>query len=311
VRALEISEGDEVIVPSFSFVAIANVIRYERAIPVFVDIDPDDLNMDPRRVEEAITSRTRGIIIAHTFGCPANVDKLMQIARRHNLLVIEDACEAVGAEYDNQKVGRFGDVGIFAFYPNKQITTGEGGMVVTQNQSLASRVRSLRNQGRSDSSDWFQHTELGYNYRISEINCALGIEQLKRVEIILKRREEIAGEYSRRLDMFPELILPALTQPRCKISWFVYVVRLNSRFSRENRDWVHQEMAKRGIGCGKYFAPIHQQPAYHREPSRKTDLSVTESISKRTLALPFFNRIANEQIDQVCSSLRELLDSFR
>ena len=192
IRALGISEGDEVIVPSFAFIAVANAVRYERATPVFVDIDPQTLNLDPSLLEQAITPRTRAIIVVHTFGCPAELASILQIARRHGLFVIEDACEAIGAEYEGQKVGALGDVGVFAFYPNKQITTGEGGAVVTNNPEIALKVRKLRNQGRDDSEAWFQHTELGYNYRISDINCALGIEQLKRIDAILDRRESIA-----------------------------------------------------------------------------------------------------------------------
>ncbi len=180
------------LVPSFAFIAVANAVRYEKATPVFVDIDPQTLNLDPSLLEQAITPRTRAIIVVHTFGCPAELTSILQIARRHGLFVIEDACEAIGAEYEGQKVGALGDVGVFAFYPNKQITTGEGGAVVTNNSEIALKVRKLRNQGRDDSEEWFQHTELGYNYRISDINCALGIEQLKRIDAILDRRESIA-----------------------------------------------------------------------------------------------------------------------
>jgi perosamine synthetase len=311
IRALGIREGDEVIVPSFSFIAVANVVRYERAIPVFVDIDPHTLNLDPQRAEQAITPQTRAILLAHNFGCPAELSELLEIARRHKLFVIEDACEAIGAEYDGRKVGPFGDMGVFAFYPNKQITTGEGGMIVTNNGALANLARSLRNQGRGDSSEWLHHTEIGYNYRISEMNCALGIEQLKRIDEILNQRERVAKEYNSRLGNIPELTLPLLSVPRRKISWFVYVVRLNAAFNRAHRDWIHSELIKRGIGCGKYFAPIHQQPAYLREPSRRTDLTVTENVSERTLALPFFNRLTNDRLEEVCYSLKELIVACR
>ena len=183
------------IVPSFAFIAVANAVLYEKAIPVFVDIDPQTLNLDPTLIEEAITPRTRAIIVVHTFGCPAELSSILRIARRHGLLVIEDACEAIGGEYEGQKVGTLGDVGVFGFYPNKQITTGEGGAVVTNDPAIAIKVRKLRNQGRDDSEEWFQHSELGYNYRISDINCALGNEQLKRIDAILDRRESIARSY--------------------------------------------------------------------------------------------------------------------
>ncbi len=168
IRALNIGEGDEVIVPSFTFIAAANAIRCERATPVFVDIDPISLNLDPARIESAITLRTRAILIVHTFGVPAEMQAVRDIAARHHLLVIEDACEAIGAAYHGHRVGSFGDAAVFAFYPNKQITTGEGGMIVTRNASVAKRMRALRNQGRHETGDWFQHSELGYNYRLSD-----------------------------------------------------------------------------------------------------------------------------------------------
>ncbi len=199
VRALGISAGDEVIVPSFAFIAVANVLRYENAVPVFVDIEPETLNIDPARIEAAITPRTKAIFVVHTFGCPAEMSRILEIARRHHLYIIEDACEAIGANYENRKVGSLGDAGVFGFYPNKQITTGEGGIVVTNDSRIDSTIHALRNQGRTDSADWFQHTELGYNYRLSEINCALGIGQLGRIDAILSRRAEIAAKYNARL----------------------------------------------------------------------------------------------------------------
>jgi perosamine synthetase len=306
IRALGIGVGDEVIVPSFAFIAVANAIRYERAIPVFVDVDPEMLNLDPNQLEAAITPRTRAILVVHTFGCPAELSEIIQIARRHKLFVIEDSCEAIGAEYDGQKVGTHGDIGVFGFYPNKQITTGEGGAVVTHNPEIATLVRTLRNQGRDDSEEWLQHTELGYNYRISEVNCALGIEQLKRIESILVRRESIARKYDARLRKESDLKLPTLVVPRRKISWFVYVIRLGPSSSRSQRDWIVREMALRGIQCGKYFAPIHLQSIYAKLPPRK-DLPITEWNGERSIALPFFNRIEDDQIEEVCEILKELI----
>ncbi len=307
IRALGIGEGDEVIVPSFAFIAVANAVRYEKALPVFVDIEPETLNLDPSRIEAAITSRTKAILLVHTFGCPAELPAILDIARQHHLCVIEDACEAIGAEYDGRKVGGWGDAGVFAFYPNKQITTGEGGIVVTENPRIASRVRALRNHGRADSNDWFQHSELGYNYRLPEMNCALGISQLKRIDAILSRREEIAGKYNERLRGIENLRLPALEAPRRKLSWFVYVVRLSESLTQIHRDWIMHEMHRRGIACARYFAPIHLQPAYRSACQPRVDLRVTEFEASRCLALPFFNRLQNEQIDEVCENLSELL----
>ena len=298
---------DEVLVPSFTFIAVANAVRYEKATPVFIDVDPRTLNLDPSLLEQAITARTRAIIVVHTFGCPGELADILQIARRHGLFVVEDACEAIGAEYEGQKVGALGDVGVFAFYPNKQITTGEGGAVVTNNSEIAHQVRKLRNQGRDDSEEWFQHTQLGYNYRISDINCALGIEQLKRIDAVLDRRELIAREYSDTLGSVPDLIIPAMVLPRRKISWFVYVVRLSSRFDQAHRDWIVNEMKSRGIALGRYFAPIHLQPIYQSAASGKTALPVTEFQASRSLALPFFNRIRGEEIKEVCQTLVDLI----
>lgn len=307
IRALGIREGDEVIVPSFAFVGVANAIRYERAVPIFVDIDPVMLNLDPSQIETAITPQTRAILVVHTFGCPAELSEIIHIARRHNLFVIEDSCEAIGAEYEGRKVGAQGEVGVFSFYPNKQITTGEGGILVTQNGKIAALARKLRNQGRDDSEDRFQHTELGYNYRISELNCALGIEQLKRIEDVLQRREAIAQKYSDRLKGHSNLRLPPLSAPRRRQSWFVYVIRLVSEVDQLHRDWIVKEMSARGIGCGTYFSPIHLQPIYNSGSYRRTDLPVTEWNAIRSLALPFFNRIVDAEIDEVCKTLDELI----
>jgi perosamine synthetase len=307
LRALEISEGDEVILPSFAFIAVANAVRYVGAIPVFVDIDPVTLNLDHCGIEAAISPCTRAILVVHTFGCPAAMKEIVEIARSHKLYVIEDACEALGAEYQGRKAGFFGDVGVFGFYPNKQITTGEGGAIVTKNPKVASHIRMLRNQGRGKTNDWFQHNEVGYNYRISELNCALGVAQLQRIGEILRTREDIAHEYEKRLKNNPLLTAPPLQVQNGKISWFVYAIHLAEKFSETQCDSLLQEMSVRGIECGRYFAPIHLQPAYASEPHRCMDLRVTESIAPRTLSLPFFNRITSAQIEAVCQILCEVL----
>jgi perosamine synthetase len=311
MRALGISPGDEVIVPSFTFIAVANAARYEGATPVFVDIDPRTLNLDPAKIEQAITPRTRAIVVVHTFGCPAALAEILEIAARHRLSVIEDACEAFGAEYEGRKVGSFGDACVFGFYPNKQITTGEGGMIVTNDPRIAVLSRKLRNQGRGAAGEWLEHEELGYNYRIAEPSCALGIEQLKRIEAILERRAAVAREYQRRLEGHPDLELPPIALVRRRISWFVYVVRLRGHRAPAHRDEVFAAMASRGIACGRYFAPIHLQPAYRTQPHRCMDLTHTELIAPRTLALPFFNRITDEQIEEVCRTLHEVIGTIQ
>jgi dTDP-4-amino-4,6-dideoxygalactose transaminase len=307
IRALGISEGDEVIVPSFAFIAVANAPRYERATPVFVDIDPSTLNIDPAKIEAAITPRTRAIVVVHTFGLPAALADILEIARRHQLFVIEDACEAIGAEFEGRKVGSFGDAGVFGFYPNKQMTTGEGGMLVTNDSQIAVLAKKLRNQGRGAAGEWLEHEELGYNYRLAELNCALGIEQLERIEAIVDRRAAVAGEYQRRLENHPDLELPPIALACRRISWFVYVIRLRGHGAPGHRGKVLQAMASRGIACGRYFAPIHLQPAYRTQPHRCMDLTHTELIAPRTLALPFFNRITSAQIEEVCETLDEVM----
>lgn len=313
--ALGIGPGDEVIVPSFTFIAVANAVRYVGARPVFADIEETSLNLDAESVEAAMTPRTRALIAVHTFGRPAETAKLAEIARRHGLKLIEDACEAPGAEIDGRRVGSFGDAAVFAFYPNKQITTGEGGMVVTRDGDAARRMRALRNHGRYEMGryaaggehSWFDHAELGYNYRLSEMQCTLGLAQLARVDEILARREAVARRYGELLRGDANVLTPAAEGAGRKTSWFVYVVRLADRFSQADRDAAMQAMASAGIATGRYFAPIHLQPAYAGCSER--ELPVTERVAQRTLALPFFNRISDAQMERVCGELRGALDA--
>src|ERR1700722_8551195 len=304
-----ISEGDEVIVPSFAFIAVANAVRYVGAIPVFVDINERTLNLAPSAVESAITTKTRAILVVHTFGVPAAMNELLESAHRHNLQIIEDACEAIGGEYQGRKLGSLGCAGVFGFYPNKQITTGEGGMLVTNDAQIAARARSLRNQGRGETGDWFEHLEIGYNYRISEINCALGIVQMRRLPEILQKRAAVAQMYFAALKLHGHIEAPPARVVDGKTSWFVFVVRLAKEFHGARRDATVAALQARGIGCARYFAPIHLQRAYRDVPHRCMDLTVTEALSGRTLALPFFNQLGLEQILEVCSTLQEVLES--
>jgi perosamine synthetase len=302
---LGIGEGDEVIIPSFTFIAVANAVLQVRSTPVFAEIDPITLNLNPEAVERAITPRTRAILVVHTFGVPADMAALGDISRRHNLVVIEDACEAIGAQFDSRRVGSFGHLAVFGFYPNKQITTGEGGAVLTHNPDHAARLRSLRNQGRLPGADWLDHAEPGYNYRLSELACALGRVQLSRIDEILDLRQAAAERYDELLANLPGLELPPLTLPRRTISWFVYVVRLPEQ---TDRDRVRTALAGRGIATGRYFPPIHLQPAWQAHPSTAAAaLPLTESIARRTLALPFFTRITAAQQEQVANALGEIL----
>ena len=301
---LGVGEGHEVIVPSFAFVALANTVRQARATPVFAEIDAMTLNLDAAEVERAITPRTRAMVVVHTFGVPAEMDALEAIARRHGVALIEDACEAMGAEFDAQRVGGFGDLAVLGFYPNKQMTTGEGGAVLAKDASHAARLRSLRNQGRAGT-EWLDQVEQGYNYRLPELACALGRVQLSRMEEMLALRAQAAERYHALLDGLAGLERPPLALPRRALSWFVYVVRLPEAVDREQ---VQAAMAREGIATGRYFAPLHQQPAGRADAKASEGrLALTERIAPRMLALPFFNRITAGQQEEVAGALREAI----
>jgi len=307
--ALNIGQGDEVIIPSFTFIAVANAVLQVRATPIFAEIDPLTLNLSPDAVERALTPRTRAILLVHTFGIPADITAFQTLAARHNLFLIEDACEAIGAEFgpppNPRRVGSFGHLAVFGFYPNKQITTGEGGAVLAHDSAHAARLRSLRNQGRTLGSEWLDHAEPGYNYRLPEIACALGRIQLSRINEILALRQAAAERYHHLFGHIPGLELPPLALPDRSISWFVYVVRLPQS---ANRDRIQAALAQRGIATGRYFAPIHLQPAWTQHPSTNAaNLGLTESIARRTLALPFFNRITFDQQQKVAAALQSAL----
>jgi perosamine synthetase len=308
LRALQIEEGDEVILPSFSFMAVTNAILASRATPVFVDVDRNTLNLDPAKIESALSPRAKAIIVVHTFGYPAQVDKIIALADRHGLFVIEDACEAIGAEMDGHKAGTLGDAGIFAFYPNKQITTGEGGAVVTNSAMLAEAVSRFRNQGRSPSNQWFQHTDAGYSYRLSDLNCALGRQQLSRIESIVARREELARSYQRHLKGIQNVKFYG-DCPNGRISWFTYPVLLPEDINQLDRDEIWQELNRVGVESGRYFPPAHLQPVMRKYPFRCGDLSETVSVSQRLLCLPFFNSLQEDEIEFVCKSLHSILVS--
>lgn len=299
--AAGVGPGDEVIVPSFTFIAVANAVVHVGAHPVFAEIDPVTLNLDAADVEARITAHTRVIIVVHTFGVPANMDRLLAVTTRHGITLIEDACEALGALWQGQPVGSFGRMAVFGFYPNKQITTGEGGAVLTTDAALASRLRRLRNQGRSASADWLDHAEPGYNYRLSELACALGSAQLSRLDEILARRAAVAAEYDRLLADLPGLERPALVVDGGTISWFVYVVRLPEGTDRAA---VQRQMAAEGIATGRYFPPIHQQSIW---AAQNWSLPLTERLAGRLLALPFHTRLSAGEQQQVAAGLLRAL----
>lgn len=311
VKAAGISDGDEVITSPFSFVASANCILFERARPVFVDIDPVSYNIDASRIEAAITPRTKAILPVHVFGRPCALDEITYIAQKRGLTIIEDACEAIGAKYHGAPVGTSGQTGVFAFYPNKQLTTGEGGVLVTDDLAIANQCRSWRNQGRADSDGWLEHDSLGYNYRLSDINCALGITQLARLDEVIAARAQVAQFYDDALREIPEVIAPQLSEPNAVISWFVYVVRLSDAFDRADRDRVISALKRQGIGARNYFPPIHLQPLYQRMFGfRAGSFPITERIADRTIALPFFNHLTQGEVETVCLSLQNAIRSL-
>jgi len=325
IKCLNIGCNDAVITTPFSFIASANCILYERATPIFVDIDIRTFNINPKRIEEYIETNCirqnqdgsiidqktkkhiKAILPVHVFGHPCHMDEIMQLAKKYNLYVIEDACEAIGAEINGKKVGTIGNVGIFAFYPNKQMTTGEGGMIVTNNEKIAHLCRSLRNQGRENSNKWLSFNKLGYNYRISDINCALGIAQLERIEEILKKRERVASRYNELLRDFVKI---PETLDGFKRSWFVYVICLLDQYSKVDRDKIIKQLSDRGIGCSNYFPPIHFQPFYRELGYDEGDFEITEIVSERTIALPFYNNLKEEEILYVADSLKDILSTM-
>ncbi|MGH8581944.1 MAG: DegT/DnrJ/EryC1/StrS family aminotransferase [Gammaproteobacteria bacterium] len=304
VRALQIGSGDEVLLPSFTFIASLNALLYEGATPVFVDIEPRTLCLDPGDLERKITARTKAIMAVDAFGHPADWDAVTAIAARHRLAVIDDSCEALGAEYRGRKIGQFGAAAAFAFYPNKQMTTGEGGMVVTNNADLARRVRSLRNQGRDRHHAWLEHARLGFNYRMDEMSAALGVSQLRRMECFMARRARVARWYNERLATFDGVEVPHV-QPQVRMSWFVYVIRVAPEI---DRDAVMRGLAAQGIPSRAYFSPVHLQP-FVREyvDCAPGDLPLTESIAARTLALPFHNRLTEHEVERVVAALKRSL----
>ncbi len=336
--ALGIGPGDEVITTPFSFVASANCILYVGAKPVFVDIDPQTLNMDPARLEAAITPRTRAIVAVETFGNPAHMDAYESIAKRHEIPLIEDCCEALGVRLGLRAAGSFGRIGVFAFYPNKQITTGEGGCIVTDDRRLANLCRSMRNQGRAivDPQDtrpdlshasagaigggggsvgsWLSHERLGFNFRLSEINAALGVAQMRRLDEIIHKRQHVAKMYFDRLSGHHDLVLPTLLAGT-EMSWFVFVVRLggSGTWGRDERDRIIAGLRRHEIGASDYFPCIHTQPFYEalaregKVRGRAGDFPIAESVSQRTIALPFYNDLTERDIEIVCDTLELMM----
>ncbi|EHQ89367.1 DegT/DnrJ/EryC1/StrS family aminotransferase [Desulfosporosinus youngiae] len=304
IAGLGIKDGDEVITTPFSFISSSNCMLFERAKPVFIDIDENTYNMDTSQIESKITEKTKAILPVHIFGQPVNMTDIRQISLKYGLHIIEDSCEAIGAEWNGKKAGTMSEAGVFAFYPNKQMTTGEGGIVVTNNKNLAKLCYSLRNQGRGIDTQWLNHVRLGYNYRMNDISCALGIAQLERIDEILAARQRVADAYMERFKEVEGVILPTVDE-RVKMSWFVFVIRFESWI---DRNVVMETLLGRGIGCRPYFTEIHLQPFYREMFGYKEgDFPITERVASGTLAIPFFNSITEEQVDIVVDEVKRAI----
>ena len=305
VRLAELGAGDEVVTTPFSFVASTNCLLYEGAEPVFVDVDPETLNLDPAAVAAAVTPRTRAILAVDIFGYPAELDELAAVAEERGLALIEDAAQALGAEYRGRPVGSLGHPAVFGFYPNKQLTTGEGGAVTLASEEDWLLVKSLSNQGRSDSGDWLTHTRLGYNYRLDELSAALGLAQLERLDTLLAMRAEVAARYHDLLASVDGVSTLRPDDADHRRSWFVYVVLLDRGIDRNS---VMARLADEGVASKPYLPSIHLQP-YYRERFGYEEgmLPVAEDASRRSLALPFHPGLAVEDQEYVVDALRRAL----
>lgn len=329
VRAVEIQDEDLVLTTPFSFVASSNVILYERAVPVFVDVDPESGTIDPALVANAAEDLRQGgaeavrwlpkglpepkgalkaILAVDVYGQPADYDQLQASADRHELTLIQDSCESLGSEYRGKSCGTQGSLAVFAFYPNKQITTAEGGMVVTKERTWAEKMRALRNQGRAPGDTWLDHTFLGYNYRMDELSAALGRAQLKRLEELIEKRSRVATWYTSRLDEIPGVQSIQVAPYTSRMSWFVFVVRFEEKIDLRE---VIQRMRSAGIPSRPYFTPIHLQPyMVERFGYRVGDFPLTEDLSQRSLALPFSSVMIEDQVELVCQTLMQVLQSL-
>jgi perosamine synthetase len=306
VRAAGVQAGDEVITTPFSFVASANCVLYENATPVFCDIDARTLNIDPAAAQAAVTERTSGLLPVHIFGYPAAMPAFEQLAAERGLWIVEDACEALGATHgDGYAVGARGNLAVFGFYPNKQLTTGEGGAVVCPDEASKERIDSERNQGRAPDMGWLDHDRLGFNYRLNDLSCALGIAQLERLDDLLAARTRVAALYSEALSGVEDLGLPCPDQDGDRRSWFVYVVQLPHEIER---DEVVLAMRERGVDTKPYLPAIHLMSFYReRLGHREGEFPVCEEVARRSLALPFFAELSDGEVEQVVEALRGVI----
>ncbi len=303
LHAAGLGPGDEVITSSFSFVASANAVLFTGADVVFAEVDPQTFNMDPAAVEAAITPRTKALVIVDIFGYPAEIPALVDIAKRHGLAIVEDACQTIDGDYDGTKLGAWGHPAVYGFYANKQLTTAEGGVILTDDDALAGLLKSLSNQGRSDDGAWLVHSRLGFNYRLSDVHAAIGVGQLEHLDQMQAGRARAAEWYQQRVREIPN-VAPMYSGPQRR-SWFVYAPRLAPGI---DRDAVITQLDELGISAKPYLPCIHLQPFYREQFGyRPGTLPVTEAISASTIALPFFAEMTEDQVDQVCTALATVL----
>lgn len=304
LKSLGIKEGDEVITTPFSFVASANCALFENAKPVFVDVEEDTFNIDPDLIKEKIADKTKFILPVHVFGQTCDMDPILKTAKKNNLKVVEDACESIMATYKGKKSGTMGEVGVFAFYPNKQMTTAEGGMIVTNNEKAGILCKSYRNQGRSDNKQWLTHPRIGYNYRMDEINAAIGIEQIKKLPGFIKKRRALAKLYIEQLNDIDGITLPKIKEGN-EHSWFVFPIIVNERARNE----LISKLNSIGVQSKAYFDPcIHLQPFYREKYGyNEGDFPVAEKLSKTIVILPFYEQMKEEHIHIVVNSLKTAL----
>jgi perosamine synthetase len=305
VRALGWAAGDEVLTSPFSFVASANCLLYEGVRPVFCDVDPVTLNLDPAAAEAALGGRSVGILPVHIFGFPAAMPELEAVARRHDLGILEDACEALGAvDSEARNVGARGNLATFAFYANKQLTTGEGGMIVPSGPEAAARLRAERNQGRAADMGWLDHGGLGFNYRLSDVAAAIGVAQMEKLDALLAARSAVAAQYESGLAQLDGVAAPSAGREAERRSWFVYPVRLDDGI---DRDAVIARLADRGVASKAYLPCIHLFPHLRELGYREGQFPVAEAAAACSLALPFFPAMTESQVDRVCEALAESL----
>lgn len=307
--AAGIGPGDEVITSPFSFVASANCILYVGAKPVFVDIDPVTYNMDPDGIEKKITKKTKAILVVHIFGQTSDMTAIMRIARKYKLKVIEDACESIMADHCGKKAGTFGESAVFAFYPNKQMTTGEGGMIVTNNKKIYDLCSSLRNQGRAENMQWLDHKYLGYNYRLDEMSAAVGLAQLGKLDFMIAERRRVAGWYEKYLRPYAKIIKTPQIAPNNTHTWFVYVIKfLNKKI---NRDKIIKLLSEQNISTKPYLPSIHLFEFYrYLLKHKRGDFPVSENTSDYSLALPFYLGLKENDIKYIINKLIKILACY-